>query len=195
MNVLAFSGSLRQGSFNSGLVRAAAELAPSGMLIELADISAIPLYNGDDDGDSKPEAVERLARQVQNADALLFATPEYNYSIPGVLKNALLAVTGRERVCRQACRNHGRLHGWHGDQSQSVSPAAGAGVPGCPLLSKPEVFVSAAQKCDDNGDLTDEKTRDMIAKQLQALSWHATLKDKKGQTFDVGSQTSDIFHN
>ena len=89
MHVLAFSGSLRQASFNSGLIRAATELAPDGVTVERADISAVPLYNGDQDGESKPAAVEQLAQQIRKADALLFATPEYNYSIPGVLKNAI----------------------------------------------------------------------------------------------------------
>lgn len=180
MNVLAFSGSLRQGSFNSGLVRAAAELAPSGMLIEQADISAIPLYNGDDDGDSKPDAVERLARQVQNADALLFATPEYNYSIPGVLKNAidwLSRVEGSVFAGKPAAIMGASMGGMGTSRSQYHLRQVLVCLD-VPLLNKPEVFVSAAhQKCDDNGDLTDEKTRGMIAKQLQALKdWHATLK-------------------
>jgi len=89
MKVLAIAGSLREQSFNRGLIRAAQALAPAGMEIIAADISDIPLYNGDDDGDNRPAPVTALAEQVKAADALLFATPEYNYSIPGVLKNAI----------------------------------------------------------------------------------------------------------
>lgn len=89
MKVLAIAGSLREKSYNRGLVRAARALVPSGMEIIEADISDIPLYNGDDDGDDRPAPVTALAEQVKAADAFLFATPEYNYSIPGVLKNAI----------------------------------------------------------------------------------------------------------
>ena len=89
MKVLAMAGSLREKSYNRGLVRAAKALAPAGVDIIEADISDIPLYNGDDDGDNRPASVMALAEQVAQADALLFATPEYNYSIPGVLKNAI----------------------------------------------------------------------------------------------------------
>ena len=89
MKVLAMAGSLREQSYNRGLVRAAQALAPSGMTLTIGDIAPLPLYNGDDDGDNRPAAVMALAEQVAQADALLFATPEYNYSIPGVLKNAI----------------------------------------------------------------------------------------------------------
>ena len=76
-------------SVNTAALRAAQELAPSEMRIEMADLSAIPLYNQDEQDRQVPESVARLTAQVQAADAILFATPEYNYSIPGVLKNAL----------------------------------------------------------------------------------------------------------
>ncbi len=89
MKVLAMAGSLREQSYNRGLVRAAQALAPSGMTLTIGDIAPLPLYNGDDDGDNRPAAVMALAEQVAQADASLFATPEYNYSIPGVLKNAI----------------------------------------------------------------------------------------------------------
>ena len=180
MKVLAFSGSLRQGSFNSGLVRAAVELAPAGVVIEQADISAVPLYNGDDDGDSKPAAVDYLAQQVIQADALLFATPEYNYSIPGVLKNTidwLSRVPGSIFAGKPAAIMGASMGGMGTSRSQYHLRQVLVYLDVHPL-NKPEVFVSAAhQKCDENGNLTDEKTREMIARQLQALKdWHDTLK-------------------
>lgn len=88
--IVGLSGSLRRGSLNSALLRAAAELAPDGARVEIGDISGIPLYNGDVEAESGlPEAVTRLKDELAAAAGILIATPEYNQSIPGVLKNAL----------------------------------------------------------------------------------------------------------
>ncbi|MFO0930544.1 MAG: NAD(P)H-dependent oxidoreductase [Gemmataceae bacterium] len=89
IRVLGISGSLRRGSFNTAALRAAVELAPAGMSIEPFDLSAVPLYNEDIYEKGFPPAVEELRRRIKEADALLIATPEYNYSVPGVLKNAI----------------------------------------------------------------------------------------------------------
>jgi len=90
MRVLAISGSLRRDSYNSGLLRAAAELLPPGAELEVFDgLKAIPPYDADDDVDAGPEAVASLREAMAHADAVLIATPEYNASVPGVLKNAL----------------------------------------------------------------------------------------------------------
>jgi chromate reductase, NAD(P)H dehydrogenase (quinone) len=90
MRVLGISGSLRRDSYNSGLLRAAAELLPSGAELEVFDgLKAIPPYDADDDVEQAPEAVAALRTAIEDADAVLVATPEYNASIPGVLKNAI----------------------------------------------------------------------------------------------------------
>ena len=90
MKVLGISGSLRQGSHNTALLRAAQRLAPEGSRLELYDeLELIPPYNEDRDGDAAPAAATRLRELVAGADAVLFATPEYNGSTPGQLKNAL----------------------------------------------------------------------------------------------------------
>ena len=90
MRVLGLSGSLRRDSFNSGLLRAAAELLPSGVELEVFDgLKEIPPYDADDDVAPGPAPVEALREAFAEADAVLVATPEYNASIPGVLKNAL----------------------------------------------------------------------------------------------------------
>src|SRR5580693_8102376 len=89
ITILAICGSLRQGSFNKAALRAAIEEKPPGMTIETADIGSIPLYNEDVRALGFPPPVERLRGQIAAADALLFVTPEYNYSLPGVLKNAI----------------------------------------------------------------------------------------------------------
>jgi NAD(P)H-dependent FMN reductase len=87
--ILALSGSLRQASFNTALLRAAAGLAPEGVSLELRTLHGIPLYDGDVEAQGVPSAVAELRAAIQAADGLLIATPEYNNSIPGVLKNGL----------------------------------------------------------------------------------------------------------
>ena len=87
--ILGISGSLRRASFNSALLRAAAELAPAGTSIEIASIRDIPLYDADVEAQGIPAAVHELKEKVVAADALLLVTPEYNNSIPGVFKNVI----------------------------------------------------------------------------------------------------------
>ena len=90
MRILAISGSLRSGSHNTELLRLAAAAAPAGVEVELYDgLKEIPVYDADDDAEPRPDAVTRLTDAIAAADAVLFATPEYNSSIPGALKNAL----------------------------------------------------------------------------------------------------------
>src|SRR5439155_23545899 len=84
-----FAGSLRRASYNRGLLRAARSLAPKGMNIHILDILDIPLYNEDVHERGFPEAVAQFRARIRAADALLIVTPEYNYSVPGVLKNAI----------------------------------------------------------------------------------------------------------
>ena len=90
MRILAISGSLRGDSYNTRLLRAAAQMLPPGAELELFDgLAAVPPYNEDDDVEPAPEAVQRLRDAIADSDAVLIATPEYNASIPGVLKNAI----------------------------------------------------------------------------------------------------------
>ena len=89
MRVLAIPGALRKASTNNGLLRAAAQVVPEGMHIVQADISQLPLYNDDLWDSGVPEAVIKFREQVTAADALLFSVPEYNYSLPAPLKNAI----------------------------------------------------------------------------------------------------------
>jgi chromate reductase len=100
MKILAISGSVRRESYNTALARAAAELAPEGVEVELYDgLARLPAYDQDLDesGLAAPLAVRRLRERIEDADALLFVTPEYNGSIPGVLKNAVDWASARHR--------------------------------------------------------------------------------------------------
>jgi chromate reductase len=88
--IVGISGSLRRQSFNSALLRAAIEFIPAGSTLEIASIKDIPLYNGDDEAaEGIPEVVAKLKDKIAVADGLLLCTPEYNNSIPGVMKNAI----------------------------------------------------------------------------------------------------------
>lgn len=86
--ILGIAGSLRKGSYNRAALLAAAQLVPDGASIDIFELDGIPPYNQDSETQPPPAVVE-LKRQVRAADAVLFASPEYNYSIPGVLKNAI----------------------------------------------------------------------------------------------------------
>ncbi len=89
LRVLSISGSLRKSSFNSGLLRAAQELAADGMEVSIFDIRDIPFYDGDLESEGDPTSVVALKTDVREADAVMFATPEYNWGTSGVLKNAI----------------------------------------------------------------------------------------------------------
>jgi chromate reductase len=180
VKVLGVSGSLRKGSYNTAALRAAAELLPEGMTLTMADISAIPLYNDDVRMAGYPAPAQKFREQIAAADAVLFVTPEYNYSISGVLKNAI------DWASRPP------------DPPLNAKPAAIMGASGgilgtsraqyhlrqmCVFLNmlpvnKPEVFITqAANKFDAEGRLTDQPTRDMIAQLLVALrDWTIRLR-------------------
>jgi NAD(P)H-dependent FMN reductase len=89
VTIVGLSGSLRRGSFNSMLLRAAAEIAPPEATVQIASIRGIPLYDGDVESEGIPASVQELKNTIMAADGLLIATPEYNNSVPGVLKNAI----------------------------------------------------------------------------------------------------------
>lgn len=181
MKVLGISGSLRKGSYNTALVRAAAELAPPGMTIGTAALGEIPPYDEDARQQSGyPPAVAALRAAIAGADALLFASPEYNFSMSGVLKNAIdwasrppdQPFAGKPVALMSA--SNGVLGGARGQYHLRQC---------CIYLdmhpvNKPEVFVSrAAEKIDAEGRVTDEPTRQAIAALLQALAtWTARLQ-------------------
>ncbi len=174
IHVLGISGSLRRGSYNTALLRAAQELAPEGMVVELASLDKLPLYNADIEREEGfPPAVQDLRDAIADADALLIATPEYNFSIPGVLKNAvdwasrggrdapitdmpaaILGGGGRSGTLRA------QLHLRQILQHNNLR-----------VVQKPEVMVDRVwERVDREGTLVEERFREQIRRLLEALA-------------------------
>ena len=179
VRVLGFAGSLRRGSTNRGLLRVAADLLPEGMSLDVFDLGPIPLYNADVEAAGRPEAVTAFREAIRAADALLIACPEYNYSIPGVLKNAIdWASRGTDQpFAGKPAAFMGAGGGLGTARSQYHLRQACVFLDVHPL-NKPEVFVPfAAQKFDADGNLTDESVRPKVAALLTALGgWTRKLR-------------------
>ncbi len=174
------AGSLRKGSYNRALLRAAGELMPEEARLEIFDIEGIPLFNQDLEN-ILPERVKELKARIKSADAMLFATPEYNYSIPGVLKNAMdwasrpfgdNVLQGKPAAIMSA--STGMLGGAKVQYQLRQSVVTLDMHP----VNKPELMVNfAAQKFDESGKFTDEKGREVVKSLLKALiDWTRKLQ-------------------
>lgn len=163
IKVLGISGSLRSGSYNSAALQEAIGLVPPGMSIELADISGIPLYNEDVYALGFPPAVERFREQIRAADALLFATPEYNYSMAGVLKNAIdwASRPPEQPFSGKPAAILGASAGRFGTARAQYHLRQTLVFLDVHPLNKPEVMISSAQNAfDAQGRLLDDKARE-----------------------------------
>ena len=179
--VLGIAGSLRKESYNRALLRATQELAPEDVTIETFDeLDQIPLFNQDEEQNPHPKVTE-LKQRIRNADAILLVTPEYNYSVPGVLKNMIDAASRP-----------------YGDSAWTGKPVAIMGASVGTLgtaraqyhlrqmfvflnmyaVNQPEVMVSNAHKhFDQDGKLTDETAKKLIRQLLQELvNWTRKLQ-------------------
>lgn len=184
VKILGIAGSLRRGSYNRAALRAAQEVAPENVRLEVFDdLEKIPLFNQDKENEP-PEAVALLKQMVRDADGILFVTPEYNYSVPGVLKNAI----------DWASRPYGDS-AWEGKPAAIMG--ASIGTTGTAraqyhlrqmfvflnmhALNRPEVMIPFAQdKFDEKGRLKDEKTRQKIRELLGALAqWTVRMKQSQ----------------
>jgi chromate reductase len=178
IKVLGIAGSLRKESYNRWALRAAQLLAPEQIKVDTFDIAGIPLFNQDDERNPSPKLVE-FKKAIRAADAILFVTPEYNYSIPGVLKNAIDA----------ASRPYGES-AWNGKPVAIMGASVGnIGTARAQYhlrqtfvflnmypVNQPEVMIgNAAQRFDQEGNLTDETTATLIKDLLQKLA-DLTLK-------------------
>ena len=172
IKILGIAGSLRKTSYNRGALRAAQEVAGPDATIEIFDLDGIPVFNQDNEKPA-PEPVTRFKTRIREADAILICTPEYNYSIPGVLKNAI----------DWASRPYGDS-AWDGKPVAIMGASPGAlgtaraqyHLRQCFVflnmraLSRPEVMIAdASDKFDEQGNLIDQDTRDRIGKLVSAL--------------------------
>ncbi|HSV52414.1 MAG TPA: NADPH-dependent FMN reductase [Burkholderiaceae bacterium] len=172
MNVLGISGSLRKDSYNTWALRAAQQLVPQGMVINIADISQIPLYNGDVHAAGLPEAVATLKEQVRVADAVLLVTPEYNFSIPGVLKNTLdwMSRPPTPPFDGKPVAIMGASPGPVGTARVQYHLRQVLVFMNTFTVNKPEVFINhCAGKFNAEGELTDEPSRKFIGELLVSL--------------------------
>jgi chromate reductase, NAD(P)H dehydrogenase (quinone) len=171
-SVLGISGSLRKKSYNLSALQAAGEEMPQGSTLRIADFREIPLYDQDIESQGIPDAVQQLAQEIRSADALLIASPEYNFSISGVLKNA---IDWMSRVPDQPFKNKPVAL-----MSASLGPVGGARhqyevrkILGCLealVMPRPEVFINLCQsKFDADGRLVDAAARKAVADQMQAF--------------------------
>ncbi len=180
IKILGIAGSLRKGSYNKAALRAAVNLVTPGAVLETAEIGNLPLYN-DDLEENLPVEIKDFRKKVKVADAILFVTPEYNYSVPGVLKNAI----------DWASRPYGESV-WDGKPAAMMGVSPGVmGTVRAQMhlrdifvylnmfpLNHPQVLIGDAQKkFDEQGNLTDEVTKERIQEMLKALvDWTRRLQ-------------------
>ena len=172
VRILGIAGSLRRESYNRAALRAATQLVPEGAMIEIFELDDIPGFNQDDE-QNPPAKIADLKRRIREADAVLIVTPEYNYSIPGVLKNAI----------DWASRPYGDS-AWNGKPAAIMGASIGAiGTARAQYhlrqmfvflnmfpINQPEVMIgNASERFDAEGNLTDETTKKLIRQLLQSL--------------------------
>lgn len=172
ISVLGICGSLRQGSYNMAALRTAIDLKPAGMSVEVADIASIPLYNEDVRQQGFPPSVQKFRDQIKAADALLFACPEYNYSMTGVLKNAIdwASRPPEQPFAGKPIAIIGAAAGMAGSARAQYHLRQSCVFLDMHPLNKPEVLIGQAQtKFDEQGNLKDEVARGLIRDLMVAL--------------------------
>jgi chromate reductase len=178
-DVLGICGSLRQKSFNMAALRAAGELMPAGLKLRITSIAELPIYNLDVQEKGFPAPVTKLRDEILAADALLFASPEYNWSLSGALKNA---IDWMSRFQPQPFQNKPAAV-----FSATGGPVGGARVQydlrrilsglGVMWLARPEVFIGMAASKFGDGKLTDETTRKFLSDEMLAFEdWIKRMK-------------------
>lgn len=182
LRVLGIAGSLRKGSFNRALLRAARELAPDEMRIEIFDgLAEIPPYNADEDTEPGPAPVRALRDAIAGADGVLFATPEYNYGVSGVLKNAYDWASRPAKssvLIGRPAAIIGAAAGMAGTARAQLQLRQAMVFTQTPVLPGPEVLVArAAERFDDALNLTHEPTREFLAQFLERFEvWIRRLR-------------------
>ncbi|MFU8813615.1 MAG: NADPH-dependent FMN reductase [Balneolaceae bacterium] len=181
MKIVAFAGSLRKESLNKALLRAAKELAPDGLEIELFDLAGIPLFNADLEAEGDPQRVAEFKEAIREADGLLIASPEYNHGMTGVTKNAIdwasrpakdMPISGIPAGILGASPG---ITGTARSQDQLRLSLKSLNVFCMPV---PEMLVFRAhEKFNENGVLTDETTRKYLKRYLDSFEeWVNTFQ-------------------
>jgi len=178
--IVGIAGSLRKASYNRALLRAAEELLPEGVTLQIAEIGELPLFDQDSE-QNLPAAVVKIKEMVEQAGAVLIATPEYNYSVPGVLKNAIDWLSrpyGKNSLDDKPVAIMGASVGMLGSARAQYHLRQMFVFLNGHVLNRPEVMVPTAQeKFDATGKLTDAKTREKVQEILAALvAWAQRLK-------------------
>lgn len=178
-NILGFCGSLRRDSFNRQLLTTACDIAIQlGAQIEIGEIRDFPLYDADLQSQGIPAPVTRVAEQLHQADAILFVSPEYNYSIPGVLKNAIdwLSRLSPQPFAGKAVAIMGTSPGAIGTARMQYHLRQVMVFLDAHPINKPEVMIGAYEGKFADGRLVDAKGREMVERQLSALvAWSQQL--------------------
>lgn len=174
--VLGFAGSLRADSYNRALLRAAIQHAPPTMVVRTFELDAIPLYHFDVEQQGDPEAVRRFKEAIDEADAVLIATPEYQHGVPGVLKNALDWASrppGESVLRNKPAAIMGATPGRYGTARAQSQLRQTLTYNSCLCLMQPEVLIARAdERFDARGELVDEATITVLRTMLAAFdSW------------------------
>jgi chromate reductase len=172
IRILGLAGSLRKASYNRAALRAAQQLVPAGARLDIIELDGIPPFNQDHEA-SPPSTVVQLKARIKDSDAVLFVTPEYNYSVPGVLKNA---IDWAGRPYGQSAWQHkpaaimGASIGSIGTARAQYHLRQMMVYLDMPVVTQPEVMIaSAAKRFNEQGELTDETARKLIVQLLEAL--------------------------
>ena len=174
LQILGISGSLRKASFNSGLLRAAQENAPERMDVTIFDIKGLPFYDGDVESQGDPQSVTALKSAIRDADAVVFATPEYNWGTSGALKNAI-DWASRDREEGSLMGKPATIIGAGGRagtaraQMQLIETLAETGAV---VMVKPGVLIQAfaPMKFDSEGNLIDDETKELLRRHLDEFA-------------------------
>ena len=174
MKILAFAGSLRKASFNKNLLKAAREVAPEEMEIEIFDLAGIPLFNVDLEAEGDPDRVAEFKEAINKADGILIATPEYNHGMTGVTKNAIDWASRPAKDAPIAGKPAGILGASPGrtgtvrSQEQLRQSLKSVNVH---CMALPEFLLPRAREVfDENGNLIDDATRDRLKKYMESFA-------------------------